>query len=224
MPELGRSLGEGKGYPLQYSGLENSMDYAVHRVAKSWRRLRDFHFNFLHIEEVFSGFYKGKQQSQSYLWLWLIWRITLLGPSFEAGRTDRTIVEICCIKSTWMVRWGSRVESEWFLEKNLVITLVNKLERKERKGSRDGSLVSNLRVEWVIGGATNWERSAGRAALREGATMPDWVSLGHLCDVQAETHTWTLGSTTEARGQAWSTHLEVNSIQVVDESCWRRKS
>ena len=27
IPELGRSLGEGKGYPLQYSGLENSMDF-----------------------------------------------------------------------------------------------------------------------------------------------------------------------------------------------------
>ena len=26
IPELGRSAGEGKGYPLQYSGLENSMD------------------------------------------------------------------------------------------------------------------------------------------------------------------------------------------------------
>ena len=26
MPGLGRSPGEGKGYPLQYSGLENSMD------------------------------------------------------------------------------------------------------------------------------------------------------------------------------------------------------
>jgi len=26
VPELGRSLGEGKSYPLQYSGLENSMD------------------------------------------------------------------------------------------------------------------------------------------------------------------------------------------------------
>ena len=26
IPGLGRSLGEGKGYPLQYSGLENSMD------------------------------------------------------------------------------------------------------------------------------------------------------------------------------------------------------
>ena len=34
--ELGRSPGEGKGYPLQYSGLENSMDCIVHRVAKSW--------------------------------------------------------------------------------------------------------------------------------------------------------------------------------------------
>ena len=27
IPRLGRSPGEGKGYPLQYSGLENSMDY-----------------------------------------------------------------------------------------------------------------------------------------------------------------------------------------------------
>ena len=32
---LGRSLGEGKGYLLQYSGLENSMDYTVHGVTKS---------------------------------------------------------------------------------------------------------------------------------------------------------------------------------------------
>ena len=32
---LGRSPGEGKGYPLQYSGLENSMDFIVHAVAES---------------------------------------------------------------------------------------------------------------------------------------------------------------------------------------------
>ena len=32
---LGRSPGEGKGYPLQYSGLENSMVSIVHRVLKS---------------------------------------------------------------------------------------------------------------------------------------------------------------------------------------------
>ena len=32
---LGRSSGEGKGYPLQYSGLENSMGCIVHGVSKS---------------------------------------------------------------------------------------------------------------------------------------------------------------------------------------------
>ena len=37
IPGLGRSPGEGKGYPLQYSGLENSMDSVVHGVAKSCR-------------------------------------------------------------------------------------------------------------------------------------------------------------------------------------------
>jgi len=36
IPVLGRSLGEVKGYLLQYSGLENSMDCVVHRVATSW--------------------------------------------------------------------------------------------------------------------------------------------------------------------------------------------
>ena len=34
IPELGRSPGEGKGYPLQYSGLENSIDYVVYAVAE----------------------------------------------------------------------------------------------------------------------------------------------------------------------------------------------
>ena len=35
IPWLGRSPGEGKGYPLRYSGLENSTDLIVHGVAKS---------------------------------------------------------------------------------------------------------------------------------------------------------------------------------------------
>ena len=43
---LGRSPGEGNGYPLQYSGLENSMHCIVHGVTKSWTRLSDFRFNF----------------------------------------------------------------------------------------------------------------------------------------------------------------------------------
>ena len=36
IPGLGRSPEEGNSYPLQYSGLENSMDCIVHRVTKSW--------------------------------------------------------------------------------------------------------------------------------------------------------------------------------------------
>ena len=41
----GRSPGEGIGYPLQFSGLENSMDCIVHGVAKSLTRLSDFHIH-----------------------------------------------------------------------------------------------------------------------------------------------------------------------------------
>ena len=40
---LGRSPEEGKGYPLQYSGLENSMDCIVHGVAKNQTQLNNFH-------------------------------------------------------------------------------------------------------------------------------------------------------------------------------------
>ena len=43
IPGLGRSPREGKGYPLQYSGLEISMDCIVHGVTKSWTRLSNFH-------------------------------------------------------------------------------------------------------------------------------------------------------------------------------------
>ena len=39
IPGLGRSSGERKGYPFQYSGLENSMDCIVHGVTKSRTRL-----------------------------------------------------------------------------------------------------------------------------------------------------------------------------------------
>ena len=46
IPGLGRSPGEGNGYPLQYSCLENSMERGtweatVHLVAKCWTQLSD---------------------------------------------------------------------------------------------------------------------------------------------------------------------------------------
>ena len=43
IPGLERSPGEGKDYPLQYSGLQNSMERVVHGVAKSRTRQSDFH-------------------------------------------------------------------------------------------------------------------------------------------------------------------------------------
>ena len=36
IPGMGRYPGEGNGHPFQYSGLENSMDWMIHGVAKSW--------------------------------------------------------------------------------------------------------------------------------------------------------------------------------------------
>ena len=45
IPGLGRSSGEGKGSPLQYSGLKNHTDSIVHRVVKSWTQLSNFHFH-----------------------------------------------------------------------------------------------------------------------------------------------------------------------------------
>ena len=51
IPGLGRCPGEGKGYPLQYSYLENLMDgglwhATVHWVTKSRTQLSDFTFSF----------------------------------------------------------------------------------------------------------------------------------------------------------------------------------
>ena len=62
IPGLGRSPGEGKGYPL--SGLENSMDGIVHVVAKSWTQLSDFHFTF--VESLLSVFLNSSHLSLYY--------------------------------------------------------------------------------------------------------------------------------------------------------------
>ena len=50
IPGLGRSPGEGNRYPLQYSGLEKSMDRGdwgaiIHGVTKSQTQLSNFHFH-----------------------------------------------------------------------------------------------------------------------------------------------------------------------------------
>ena len=69
IPGLGRSPGEGKGYPLQYSGLENSMDCIVHGAAKSRTGLSDFHFHkiihdFIYKNNTNDSVYKTETDSQ----------------------------------------------------------------------------------------------------------------------------------------------------------------
>ena len=56
-PGLGRSPGEWNSYPLQYSGLEISMDCRVYGVAKSWTLLSDFHFHVLEDTPLSSMYY-----------------------------------------------------------------------------------------------------------------------------------------------------------------------
>ena len=68
IPGLGRSPGEGKGCPLQYSGLENSMAYIDLGVAKSRIRLSDFDFHFEYMmgrvyEVGFPGSSAGKEST-----------------------------------------------------------------------------------------------------------------------------------------------------------------
>ena len=64
IPGLGRSLGEGKGYPLQYSGLENSMSMGSQRVGQ---RQSNFHFSLQYkIKKIFLIF-KRKVVCFSYL-------------------------------------------------------------------------------------------------------------------------------------------------------------
>ena len=58
---LGKSPGEGKGYPLQYSGLENSIDYTVHGVVKSRTQLSNFHFHFSDVQMTPSLWQKVKR-------------------------------------------------------------------------------------------------------------------------------------------------------------------
>ena len=60
IPGLGRSPGEGKGYPLLYSGLENSTDCIVHGVAKNRTRLSDFHTS-LSVSCRFPRWLSGKE-------------------------------------------------------------------------------------------------------------------------------------------------------------------
>ena len=64
---LGRSPGEGNGYSFQYYGLENSMGYIVHGVAKNWTQLSNFHFT-LRVNSKVAV--KGEKARDYYFFSW----------------------------------------------------------------------------------------------------------------------------------------------------------
>ena len=69
IPGLRRSPGEGKGYPLQYSGVENSMDCIVYGVTKSQTRLSNFYLHTLMLSET------GQIEKDKYCMFSLIYEI-----------------------------------------------------------------------------------------------------------------------------------------------------
>ena len=64
IPGLGKSPGEGKGYPLLYSDLENSMDCIARGITKSQTRLSDFHSFYIERRGLGTGPWWGGQWSE----------------------------------------------------------------------------------------------------------------------------------------------------------------
>ena len=117
IPGLGRSPGEGKGYPLQYSGLENSMDCAVYGVTKSRTGLNDFHFHFSGLNRTNVCFYtsvgrsevrhrsqedKSKAQAGLHFLVWALGLIISLPlPAPEASHTLWLMAPFCQLQG-WL--------------------------------------------------------------------------------------------------------------------------
>ena len=99
IPGLGRAPGEGNGYPLQYAGLENSMDCIVYGVTKSRTLLSDFHFPLFFIlisftstwHIVFKRSYNFSHPTSSLL-LWLY-------------HSYQKMKSLSCHLDLWLVLW-----------------------------------------------------------------------------------------------------------------------
>ena len=92
IPGLGWCPGEGKGYPLQCSGLENSMDRIVLGVAKSWTRLSDFHTNKLEQNKTAPLLLFGKI---------LLWERSLVSSLLAASNTSFCLLIFGLVVPIW---------------------------------------------------------------------------------------------------------------------------
>ena len=100
IPGLGRSPGEGKGYPLQYFGLEN------HGVTKSWTQLSNFHFTFTYYNwrgSLVAQTIKNPPAMQE-TWVWSLGQENLL----EKGKAHP--LQYSCLENS-MDRGAGRLQS-----------------------------------------------------------------------------------------------------------------
>ena len=96
IPGMGRSPGEGTGYLLQYSGLENAMDCIVHGVAKSQTRLSKFHFHL-----VLLSIQKGECSL-------LLWPFCVSGRKTHHSDCSKKIILFTCMGWNWNINWKQK--------------------------------------------------------------------------------------------------------------------
>ena len=117
IPGLGRSPGEGNGYSLLYSGLENSTDCIVYGVAKSWTRLNDFHF---------SLFWKPNSIGKSIL--------SSIKHDQGTGQLGFSLTNVLGLKVTFLL-WAIKAEVIFPDPSNMRMSLVLKTNANTKKGS-----------------------------------------------------------------------------------------
>ena len=120
IPGLGRSPRERNSYPLQYSDLENSMDFTVHGGTKSWTRLSNFHFTMILLTQVYSFIH------QSFSWhLLCACQVpsTALGIQSFSPQAHQSIIyrHINKALKSWHSKcslWASNIGIPWELARN----------------------------------------------------------------------------------------------------------
>ena len=109
VPGLGRSPAEGKGYPLQYSGLENSMDCRVHGVAKSQTWLSNFHFTSMKLIQIICQ----KSSIDNLHWARICGMkvITSMRKRGRPSKGEEPLCEMICLwKTVLVVTWGQIIK------------------------------------------------------------------------------------------------------------------
>ena len=124
IPGSGRSVGEGIGYPLQSSGLENSMDCIVHGVTKSWTWLSNFHFDLEHQNGLLGE--SGDWEETELIYCFGKSNKSFLGPEKKVCKgKERGFWENGNLKGIIWTRWASLVVQ---LLKNLPSNVKNLLQ------------------------------------------------------------------------------------------------